>query len=74
MDKNQQNIKLDPCPFCGGEAKMSSNSICGGYGIYYDEFYVVCKKCGARGPKKDNYIYNTDVSVVGILWNSRVGK
>lgn len=67
----QENDILKSCPFCGGQAKKSSISICGGHGIYFDEFYVVCKTCGARGPKMDNYYGNKDFSKVSELWNNR---
>ena len=51
-------IKLLPCPFCGGEAKLE-----GRYrewdGIYYDVVYVYCTLCGCQtsdesiGERKD---------------------
>lgn len=36
-------IKLKPCPFCGGEARLQRKNKKHGY-------YVICKKCGCRTP------------------------
>lgn len=36
-------IKLLPCPFCGGEARLQKMSHKRGY-------YVICKKCGCKTP------------------------
>jgi Lar family restriction alleviation protein len=39
---------LLPCPFCGGDARMSSTND----GWSQDSMWcVTCEKCGARGPK-----------------------
>jgi len=36
--------KLKPCPFCGGEAELSSGKFDG-----KETSYVLCTKCGSRG-------------------------
>lgn len=36
-------IKLLPCPFCNGEARLQRKNKKHGY-------YIVCKKCGCRTP------------------------
>jgi hypothetical protein len=42
-------IKLKPCPFCGGIGELKRQSECFGHGLYVEQIYVCCTKCGARG-------------------------
>lgn len=51
-------VKLKPCPFCGGEAKMIS-----GYGRYG----AVCKECAAKTPSADT------IDDAAKIWNERKG-
>ena len=52
-------IKLKPCPFCGGEAKIIS-----GYGKYA----ITCKGCDAMSP-------NTYTEIdAAKAWNKRYGR
>lgn len=37
-------IKLKPCPFCGGEARLQQRARTS------HGFYVICKNCGCRTP------------------------
>ena len=53
-------IKLLPCPFCGGEAKVINESECG-----FEYYGVMCFKCGT-GTRL------TGIEPVAIdLWNTR---
>lgn len=51
-------VKLKPCPFCGGEAKIIS-----GYGKYA----VTCKECDATAPS------TYTESDAAKAWNKRYG-
>lgn len=56
--------KLKPCPFCGGEAKISHES---------EGVLVRCQKCGATSGWIDEYLETEDSGVkkaIG-LWNRR---
>lgn len=67
------DIKLLPCPFCGGEAKVSSNNmmIKGNSEMCA---WVYCKKCGARThyerrSKREHYVRDAVNA-----WNARCKK
>lgn len=65
-------IKLKPCPFCGGEAKVQT-------GVSQNMLYgdrpnaaVVCKKCGCGTGKKQDIYYDGSVINEAIReWNRR---
>ena len=42
-------IKLKPCPFCGGEAVLWDREVVG-YGKIVLTWQVFCKDCGIRTP------------------------
>ena len=52
-------IKLKPCPFCGGEAKMKITK--------YGGSYVMCNKCYCRTT-------DGGYGVVQAMWNRRTGN
>ena len=58
------NIKLKPCPFCGGEAEIQ---------VDYDRVvFVICKNCKARTyaiPIVAEYCAN---EVAAEKWNRRI--
>lgn len=64
---------LKPCPFCGGDARLS-------YGDDDGEMYVVsmCESCGMQSMKQ-YYVSESKESVTGAeeralhLWNRRLG-
>lgn len=61
-------IKLLPCPFCGGEAKMNERYR---EGIANRKMYwVSCKKCGASQPYHSLAGYRRSVGAIG-QWNTR---
>ena len=56
-------IKLKPCPFCGGKASLNDNSSCS---------YVHCEKCGATGESFNmSKKYSSDEKAAE-AWNRRV--
>lgn len=66
-------IKLKPCPFCGGEAKIRSEVECIGHGDYLKMFYVMCEDCCARtGGVAKPYFTNPEEYATE-KWNTRKG-
>lgn len=68
-------IKLKPCPFCGGEAELYSmkrdkRKV---LGIYYKVATIKCKRCPAKievaGQDNDRAFKNA-----AKLWNRRAGE
>ena len=67
--ENVEEIKLKPCPFCGGEAFI--HEICEdflGVGWEIRGFAGSCKKCHATTE------YNKDKDIAIQSWNKRVGQ
>ena len=42
------NVKLKPCPFCGGEAHLTS------YGVNPTTYEIECKGCGCYQHEHDS--------------------
>ena len=64
-------IKLKPCPFCGGEAEIISDV----YGIMCKGFALVtCKDCGAKSDKSEESIDYCAKQVVADKWNRRANN
>lgn len=60
--------KLKPCPFCGGEAKVSSVLI-------DDSCFVCCKYCGATTYNmKDMRMYFNGAKDAIAAWNTRAER
>lgn len=59
--KVMYEIKLKPCPFCGGDAEMQQGKYQG-----LRTFYVSCLGCGARTDLEYAEEFAAD------LWNERV--
>ena len=65
----EPNIKLRPCPFCGGEAALVGSFSC---------YVVRCTKCGAETIEVEmNWglytPYYAIINEAAKLWNKRVG-
>lgn len=61
------DIKLKPCPFCGGEAALLTS---------LSECVVRCTRCGAETREVEShggYLLKVAIEVVD-LWNKRVGE
>lgn len=61
-----KEIKLKPCPFCGGEAEVSR---------FLGRYAVVCTECFACMLNEDNYFpedEKSDIDFVVRSWNRRV--
>ena len=52
---NGNDVKLKPCPFCGGEAGAMEHTEVIGHGACVKEYYVQCLECGAQGPRESTY-------------------
>ena len=52
--------KLKPCPFCGGEAEM--------FPYYFNEWHIGCGKCSC-----DMGVFDTKEEAIE-AWNKRVGE
>ena len=59
-------IKLLPCPFCGGEAEVKFKFVTYNHDCHRTDFYVRCKKCDCQtGAWVDSE------EVAGRIWNTR---
>lgn len=54
-------MKLKPCPFCGGEARIDRNIF-----AFPTSYSVICKICEA-----ESEVFNTEKEVIE-AWNRRV--
>lgn len=74
-------MTINPCPFCGGKAKVSGKRS-GNYRREGTLYYVICNSCKARGPltkgpdgkfQAGAYIGGQDVSQQKAIerWNKR---
>jgi Lar family restriction alleviation protein len=64
---NRVEVKILPCPFCGGEGRRVT-TVCGGF----DELehgVIRCGTCGASGPE-----CTTDWGDITDKWNRRVSR
>ena len=61
-------IKLKPCPFCGGKAKLELRS----FDVFISAATVVCTKCGARTNMIKPSCDYTAKDKAFKLWNRRV--
>jgi Lar family restriction alleviation protein len=74
--EESKETELRPCPFCGGEAKLTTQRENAGMGWVVTEFFVECKDCGARS-KIVEEDYNGDKeykelkSLAIEVWNRR---
>ena len=72
-----KKIKLKPCPFCNGEAKLiidteSSVKI----GVREERRYamITCLNCGVRTPRILEDVEYCAVDKVREIWETRVGE
>lgn len=57
----KNEVKLLPCPFCGGEAKMQRIINLDDF----DDFFIMCEKCFSRTKK-----FKAERSAI-LVWNTR---
>ncbi len=57
------NVKLKPCPFCGGKAEVLNGCTC----YEPDDYWISCKKCEA-----ETRIYDSEAAAIA-AWNTRAG-
>lgn len=68
-------LKLLPCPFCGGEAKLKTARESDGQ-ISYGSIYVACLDCRSTGLSYTTYYNvssNPEEEAIA-AWNRRAGK
>lgn len=66
-----EETKLLPCPFCGSDARISTEHDEDAFGLFY---YVICQKCRSRSSSK--FVSNGEecpnfYEEVRELWNAR---
>ena len=69
--------ELKPCPFCGGEAKVTKDRDCWGHGEFVLKVYVMCKSCHSQGkPIYDRDVWPENQMEVEAIeaWNRRADK
>lgn len=60
-----ENIKILPCPFCGGEGELLR---------LFETAFVYCKECGTVGRKFEiDWKYSCDEKAIK-AWNSRTNN
>lgn len=69
----KMHLVTKPCPFCGGKGMVSERTECCGHGEYFKACTVICEKCYATGPWKDEYDFpKQDLKPLAIdAWNRR---
>ena len=58
-------IKLKPCPFCGGEADFGTNP------VGYRTIWVRCKKCKISTASFESNLYSCAAEKAAEVWNNR---
>lgn len=58
-------IKLKPCPFCGGEAEFGTNP------TGYRTIWVYCSECKAESNRFESNIYSCAAEDAAEAWNRR---
>lgn len=66
-----REIKLLPCPFCGGEAKLERKVVCYGHGEYVEVAYIKCEECSCRTGEMWNGNIEQRVKDAIQSWNRR---
>ena len=64
------NIKLKPCPFCGGNAIMGTKT----FDVFNVGAYVFCSECGARTAIHNSRsgLYRESEKLAADTWNKRI--
>ena len=77
----ENDVKLKPCPFCGCEEVFVSKKKHIKYdGDFkdYDEYYVICPDCNARGGSSSTYNEKRGelncIRICTDMWNTRKDK
>ena len=67
--------KLKPCPFCGGEAKLSKESMGVGMGMTTTYYFAECTNCKATSKRFDKILdaeTEIECKLLAVLsWNRR---
>ena len=66
--KTMNKIKLKPCPFCGGKARISSKV----FDCIADTAVVYCEVCGAQTEEVTASVHYCAEDKAAELWNNRV--
>ena len=63
-------IKLKPCPFCGGEAGIAAKT----FDVFNVGAYVFCDECGARTAIHYSHtgLYRESEKMAADAWNKRI--
>ena len=70
LDRKTNKIySLKPCPFCGGEAEIDTETV-REMGCHWDSYFVICSKCEARSVGIDERFEEMDKIIED--WNRRV--
>jgi C4-type Zn-finger protein len=84
MNDKEKQIKLKPCPFCGGKAKLVKYSQELPFSEEINYFEIACTKCGIRPyhTEQVNLYYKSDwkeieeklICEVSEKWNRRINN
>lgn len=64
-------VDLKPCPFCGGIAELSEETVCFGHGEFITKHYVVCDSCHAQTKSFPEYYEKDPIGLAVDAWNKR---
>lgn len=73
QEEAKKVVELKPCPFCGGEAKLTSKKDSWGQGLCVDEYFVKCTVCECTSKHASDYrktVTECKTEVVD-AWNRR---
>lgn len=76
QEEAKKVVELKPCPFCGGEAELTSKKDSWGQGLCVDDYFVKCTVCECTSKHASDYrktVTECKTEVVD-AWNRRYSK
>lgn len=84
QQSDESELILQPCPFCGGDAKVRTKTHLDDYGTIIQYHAVECQRCGASNHKSTQsqfrrssekfVVFHDGYTEAVQLWNKRVAN